>query len=210
MNYDAYRSRTGVLGSRVASAILLLTVVGTELGCSIDPFERYASTVRRDVGVPIAALNGTTTRLQSTVVHGHVPLDSARIWNKELTKTVAVFRDHAAHLGKTNPPDSGLVSIRDGLVLELNTVADTVGALNSDIALCVDQNKGKQPVAAVTQSDSGAGADSDSTVDCRTTVGVALSRLLKGVSYTQDELRWTLQRAGRKLATHGVLLGRSA
>jgi hypothetical protein len=160
--------------------------------------------------VPAATLSVTVARLQRTIVHGHVPLDSARVWNKELTKTVAVFRAHTSHLQTTVPPDTGLTDIRDGFVRELGTVADSVDALNTDIAHCAQQGANGPKVATAVQPDSSGESTPDPADDCHTVVGSALTRLLNSVSYPQDELRWTLERAGRKLATHGVLLGRSA
>jgi hypothetical protein len=196
--------------SAPAGLVVLLAFVGTGIACSFDPYEHYASTLRHDVGVPAATLSVTVARLQQTIVHGHVPLDSARVWNKELTKTVAVFRAHTSHLQTTVPPDTGLTDIRDGFVRELGTVADSVDALNADIAHCVPEHANRPKAPAVAQPDSSGESHPDPDADCRTVVGGALARLIKSVSYPQDELRWTLQRAGRKLATHGVLLGRSA
>jgi hypothetical protein len=198
------------MGVGVIRLLLALTVTGIGLACSFDPYERYAATVRHDVGVPSATLTHTVARLQSTIVHGRVPLDSARVWTNELGRTVQVFRDRAAHLEKANPPDTTLLATRDGLVIELGTVADSVAALNADITACVPRPGSAHRPADVPQPDSAGGSDSDPTADCRATVGVALERLAKGVSYTRDELGWTMQRAARKLATHGVMLGRSA
>jgi hypothetical protein len=198
------------VGPILSSAALTLAIVGTPLACSFDPYERYASTVRHDVGVPAATLTRTVVRLQSTIVHGHVPLDSAKVWTHELTGTVQVFRERAAHLQKAAPPDTNFLAIRDGLVTELGTVADSVAALNADIAPCVGQTHGSPSPPPAAAPDSSGSPDSDPTADCSATVGVALARLVKGVSYSQDEIRWTLERAARKLATHGVLLGRSA
>ena len=155
------------------------------LGCSFDPYERYAATVRYDVGIPSATLNRTVARLQSTIVHGHVPVDSAGVWSKELGNTVRVFRERAAHLEKTNPPDTTLLATRDAFVIELGTVADSVAALNADITACVPRPGGAIKPGADSQPDSSAGPDSDPTADCRATVGVALKRLANGVSYTR-------------------------
>jgi hypothetical protein len=209
VNSSTYRARVRV-GNSTTAGLVLLAIAGTGIACSFDPYERYASTLRHDVGVPSATLSITVARLQRTIVHGHVPLDSARLWNGELTKTAAVFRAHTTHLEKAVPPDTGLISIRDGFVRELGTVADSVDALNADIAHCVPQRAGGRKPAADVQPDTSGASNPDPDADCRSVVGGALTRLMKSVSYPQDELRWTLQRAGRKLATHGVLLGRSA
>ncbi len=202
------RARRVAGSARVIGLALVLTAAGAQLACSFDPYEVYAATVRRDVGIPAAALSRTVARLQSTVVHGHVPLDSAAVWTKELTRTVQLFREHAAHLAKTAAPDTTLLDTQEGLVSQLGTIADSIAALNADIAPCVPpKDHGHKPDADV-QPDSSGKTDSDPTADCRAVVGVALARLAKGVSYTNDEVRWTLQRAARKLAVHGVLLGR--
>lgn len=196
------------MNARVLGLALALAGAVIQLGCSFDPYERYAATVRRDVGLPAAALTRTVARLQSTIVHGHVPLDSAAVWTKELTKTVEVFREHATHLAKAVAPDTTLLDTQEALVSALRTAADSMAALNADIASCVPQsNLSHKPVADV-QPDSSGNPDSDPTADCRAVVGVALARLAKGMSYSNNEVQWTLQRAARKLATHGVLLGR--
>jgi hypothetical protein len=204
------RARSGTKRARTVGLALSLVAAAIQLGCSFDPYERYAATVRRDVGVPAAALSHTVARLQSTVVHGHVPLDSAAVWAKELTRTAQVFREHARHLGKTAAPDTALLDTQKGLVSQLGTIADSLSALNADIAPCVaPADRSHKPVAGAPPDSSG-NPDSDPPANCRAVVGVALARLAKGVSYTNDEVQWTLQRTARKLAVHGVLLGRRA
>jgi hypothetical protein len=200
---------------------------GTSVGCRRDPYEVYASAVHRDVDQSAATLARTKARLQLTVVHGHVPLDSAGVWSSELAGTAKALRERATHFATVGPPDPAMAQEHDGLLAELTGVADTVASLGEAMAACA-QNASRplapistpapssQPRTTATDSlaaldaqiDSEARATADSTsAACRTSVGDALADLTRRISYGQDQLRWTRQRVGRTLATHGVLLG---
>jgi hypothetical protein len=70
-----------------------------------------------------------------------------------------------------------------------NAVADSLAALDAQI-------------------DSEARVTADSiALACRASVGDGLADLTRRIAYAQDQLRWTRQRVGGRLATHGVLLG---
>jgi hypothetical protein len=205
-----------------------MTVLGASVACTTDPYERYATTVHKDVDQSAATLARTTARLQRTVVHGHVPLDSARVWSTELARAATSIHERAAHLAKVGAPDLGMALVHDGLLRELTGVADTVASLSTAMADCASRasppmaatprtaviggatrNAADDSLAALdAQIDSEALAAADSIVAaCRTSVGDAASDLTRRLSYAEDLLRWTRQRAARKLATHGVLLG---
>jgi hypothetical protein len=153
--------------------LLALLVVG--IACTRDPYDAYAGAVRYDTGASQAAISRTVTRLQSTVVHGHVPADSAKVWSETLARASRELTQHADHLERLGPPDGSLSRTHLALLMELRQVADTMTAI--------------------------AGSVNDPA-----TVGDVFARLLRGTEYTQDELRWTQQRAARQLATHGIIL----
>ena len=213
--------------SRSCWLICAISLMGLSAGCHGDPYEVYASAVHRDVDQSAATLARTKARLQLTVVHGHVPLDSAGVWSSELAGTAKTLRERAAHFAKVGPPEPAMAQVHDGLLAELTGVADTVASLGEAISACThDASPPRRPVTATkvssqprdaaadslakldAQIDSEARATADSTVAaCRESVGDALTELTRRISYAQDELRWTRQRVGRSLATHGVLLG---
>ncbi len=205
-----------------------ITLVGLLGGCHTDPYETYASAVRRDVDQSASTLGATRARLQLTIVHGHVPLDSAPVWASELGRAAKVLHEHQAHLAKLGPPDPEMAQEHDGLLAELSGIADSVASLGDAMGACTDsKSRPPTPATAVSaastqprsratdslaaldaQIDSEARMTADSiAAACRASVGDALSDLTRRVSYAQDQLRWTRQRVGRKLATHGVLLG---
>jgi hypothetical protein len=194
--------------------------------CKSNPYEQYARAVRRDVDQSAATLALTTVRLQSTVVHGRVPVDSARVWSTELARSATTLRARAADLAKLGPPDLSMASVHEGLLGELNGAADTLASLGSSIGVCAEGSQPparqpKPPATGVVRSreedslaaldariDSEARATADSVAAaCRASVGDAVADLKQRMSYMEDELRWTRQRAGRQLTTHGVLLG---
>ena len=207
--------------------VCAIVLGGLAVGCRKDPYEAYASAVHRDVDQSAAMLARTKARLQLTVVHGHVPLDSANIWSSELGRAAKALRARATHFAAIGPPDPAMAQEHDGLLAELTGVADTVASLGEAMAACAPNASGQRaPVSASTASpqprdaatdslaaldaqiDSEARATADSTATaCRTSVGDALADLTRRISYAQDQLRWTRQRVGRTLATHGVLLG---
>jgi hypothetical protein len=140
-----------------------------------DPYDRYAGAVRSDAGASRATVAQVVTRLQSTVVHGHVPPDSARIWSATLTEASKELTQHADHLAQLGPPDATLARTHAALLTEIRREADTLNSIASSM--------------------------SDPSVSAN-----AFSRLMQGTQYTQDEIRWTEQRAARQLATHGIIL----
>jgi hypothetical protein len=200
---------------------------GLPAGCRTDPYEAYASAVHRDVDQSAATLARTKARLQLTVVHGHVPLDSASVWSSELGAAAKTLRERATHFATVGPPDPAMAPEHDGLLAELTGVADTVASLGEAMAACAQNASGPRAPASTStasqhprdaatdslaaldaQIDSEARATADSTATaCRKSVGDALADLTQRISYGQDQLRWTRQRVGRTLATHGVLLG---
>src|SRR5579862_3980691 len=207
--------------------VCLVAVVAMLAACHTDPYETYASAVHRDVDQSAATLARAEARLELTVVHGHVPLDSATVWTVELGRAAKTMHERAAHLAKLGPPDPSLAREHDGLLAELTGIADSVGALGDAIASCRQSSRSRARTMSTSgatgaqrtpatdslaaldaQIDSEARATADSAdAACRASVGGALAELTRRVSFAQDELRWTRQRVGRKLATHGVLLG---
>lgn len=205
-----------------------IALVGPLGGCQADPYEAYARAVHRDVDQSAGTLGAARARLLLTVVHGHVPVDSAPVWASELGRAAKLLREREAHLAKLGPPDPEMAREHDGLLTELGGVADSVASLGAIMAACTD-NKSRRPSPATpvstvssqqrdpvtdslavldAQIDSEARATADSVaLACRASVGDALADLTRRISYAQDQLRWTRQRVGRKLATHGVLLG---
>jgi hypothetical protein len=211
--------------SRCLRSIIGLAMIG---GCHTDPYEQYANTVHQDVDQSAATLARTEARLQLTVVHGHVPLDSAAVWSSELARAAKVLHERATHLANVGPPDPAMAEEHDGLLAELREIGDSVAALGETIAACAPhasrprarviptaetqgqpRTRESDSLAALdAQIDSEAQVSADSAVaECRESVGGALADLTRRVSFAQDELRWTRQRVGRQLATHGVLLG---
>jgi hypothetical protein len=71
-----------------AAGLIALTA-----GCAADPYARYGGAVHRDVDAAMVAGFQMTARIQLTVVHSTIPLDSMGVLAATMTRTAHDVRE---------------------------------------------------------------------------------------------------------------------
>ena len=107
------------------------------LGCSGDPYARYAATVHQDVDGAMVAAFKMTARLQLTVVHNQIPDDSLAVAAAIVTRAARAVRERAVHFAAVEPPGD-LLRVHIGLSAQLSQVAEAVDSMGAAFRLCAD------------------------------------------------------------------------